>query len=445
MGVRSVLFGLLFLFAHTGISYAQSAQPGPDLVAAQNLIAEGKSEAAFELLAPFEDDFAGDLQFDYLFARAALESGQPSVASFIYERILAVEPSYIEVRLENGRAYFDMQNYARAKAEFELVLESEGLSQDLRALAEEYAAAAQEGLTPQRTFVSGFADYGVGLDDNVTAGPNSSVLLFPGGGTFDLGPGFVKNEDFYQAMRVGGDVQHSLTDAWQVIGSVEYSNRLHQTERSLDSHTLTALVGLAFLTSRTYTSVMGSGLRSYSDDSFSREDLGASIQWSARVTDANSVSAGLSYSDLRHVGSAAQVEDYDSYSANGSWSHTFPDGRTQLSLGVSLIYEVEEGGRTDGDKLGAGLNASVSKQFTDAISGFVSASYQRDNFQSLNELFAADRHDHGYSASGGVTWAFAEGWSLRPQASWRKTVSNVQFPAWSYDQIDVALHLHRLF
>ena len=157
---------------------AQSNPAAVDLAAAQSLLAQGKAQAAFDLLAGFEDELAGDLQFDYLLARSALESGQPSLASFIYERILAIEPNYVGVRLENGRAYLELENFARAKQEFELVLGFENLPPDLRATAEQYAEIAQAGLTPKRTFFNAFAEYGFGLDDNVNSALSTNVGNF---------------------------------------------------------------------------------------------------------------------------------------------------------------------------------------------------------------------------------------------------------------------------
>jgi len=82
---------------------------------------------AYQLLEPHEDRLAGDIKFDYLLARSALETGRPSKASFIYERILAQEPNYVGVRLEMGRAYLALGDYARAKLEFETVMRFENL------------------------------------------------------------------------------------------------------------------------------------------------------------------------------------------------------------------------------------------------------------------------------------------------------------------------------
>ena len=78
LGVALCAFGAMYSSA----SFAQAKEL--DLNVAQALIAEGKAEEAFQLLEPFEAEFAGELQFDYLLARAALESGRPSPVSYTH-------------------------------------------------------------------------------------------------------------------------------------------------------------------------------------------------------------------------------------------------------------------------------------------------------------------------------------------------------------------------
>ena len=93
---------------------AAAQAPEPDIKKAEALIRDGKAAEAFALLEPYETKKAGDPVFDYLLATAALNSGQPSRAGFIYERILAVNPDYAGVRADMGRAYFAMGEIGRA-------------------------------------------------------------------------------------------------------------------------------------------------------------------------------------------------------------------------------------------------------------------------------------------------------------------------------------------
>ena len=89
---------------------------------AEQLVASGKAQAAFDLLAPQEFDFAGNPKFDLLFGYAALESGNPSLASLAFERVLAVEPNNPEARLHLARAYYALNDPSQAQREFETLL-----------------------------------------------------------------------------------------------------------------------------------------------------------------------------------------------------------------------------------------------------------------------------------------------------------------------------------
>jgi hypothetical protein len=133
---------------------------------AEALMRSGRYAEAFELLEPLEDKLAGDLRYDYLLARAALEMGDPSRATFVYERLLAVEPNFPGVRLEMGRAYYLLGDYARAKLEFETLLRFPNLPPDLRQQATIYAQAVEERLAGKRTVGVGYIEYGYGYDSN---------------------------------------------------------------------------------------------------------------------------------------------------------------------------------------------------------------------------------------------------------------------------------------
>ena len=404
-----------------------------DLNVAQALIAEGKAQQAFDMLAPFEDEFAGELQFDYLLARSALESGKPSLASFIYERILVVEPNYVGVRLENGRAYMEMQNFARAKQEFDLVLRFDNLPPDLRSTAEEYARIVSEQLEPKKFFYNLFAEYTFGIDDNVTGLQSSSLIDIPGGTTVVQPDDSVKQEDFFHALRLGGQAIYQVTDNWQLHGGADYSGRFHENNRTLDSHDAELRTGFGYVTRNSNLRLLGRAGHLYQDDDHTRKTLGVSADFLYALDERNQLSATLSYTDFRFIGEANQVNDFDAYNTSIGLNHAFWDGKALL--GVTLIggYENEEGGRLDGNKLFAGANVSVQASFTDTLGGFLVASAQRDQYKKANAVFLRRRHDNLYTATGGLTWRFAENLSLRPQVGWLYSDSNIQTSG--YDQL----------
>ena len=69
---------------------------------AEGLIKTNQFDEAYALLEPWEVAGAGDQVYDYLLGTAAMESYRPSKASFVYERILAVAPGYIDVRADTS-------------------------------------------------------------------------------------------------------------------------------------------------------------------------------------------------------------------------------------------------------------------------------------------------------------------------------------------------------
>lgn len=365
----------------------------PDLEKAQALIAQGDSAQAFEILAPFESQFADDLQFDYVLARLALESGQPSLASFIYERILAVEPNYVGVRIENGRAYLEMSNYARAQQEFETVLQFENLPTDLRQTAEQYARITQELGTPKTTSFSNYAEYGFGYDNNINSALSEAAVELSGGLTLLLDRLSRKLGDSYHARSAGTEVLHAVDSNWQVFGGVDYVGRLHGSETFFDYHDLEGRVGVGYATGTHAFRLSGRYGRFFFNDETLRDVAGGSLSWRHALDDSNQVNASASYGAYRFDNELLKSNDFDSWGLAAGLNHGFAEGRWLAS--VSLTTNVEEaiGERLDGDQMLGGLNLSVQGALTDEIGVFASTGVQRSNYATPNSLFDSTRHD----------------------------------------------------
>ncbi len=142
MGYRLYKVHALLLSVTLGtLSVACGAEPGP-ISQAEALLAEGKTQAVYDLLAPLEFEYSGDPKFDLMFGYAALESGNASVASLAFERVLALEPSNPEARLHLARAYVVLNDPASAKREFETLLAANP-TQSIRATIGQYLGALQ--------------------------------------------------------------------------------------------------------------------------------------------------------------------------------------------------------------------------------------------------------------------------------------------------------------
>ena len=65
---------------------------------AHALVKAGKFSEAYQLLLPYQTDYAGDTDYDYLLGIVALDSGKPTEAIFALERVLAVNPGHLQAR-----------------------------------------------------------------------------------------------------------------------------------------------------------------------------------------------------------------------------------------------------------------------------------------------------------------------------------------------------------
>src|SRR5262249_6738797 len=138
---------------------AVAATDAETVAQGEALVKAGRYADAYQLLEPLEDRLAGDLKYEYLLARSALQTGRPRRASFISGRLLAAEQNYVGGRLEMGRAYLALGDYARAKLEFEAVLRFENLPPGLREQAQVYDKAAAEFISGKKTVFNGYAEY----------------------------------------------------------------------------------------------------------------------------------------------------------------------------------------------------------------------------------------------------------------------------------------------
>jgi outer membrane protein len=416
------------------VSWAQS---DAEVVArGEALVRAGQYAEAYKLLEPLEDRLAGNLKFDYLLARSALESGQPSKASFIYERILAVEPNYVGVRLEMGRAYFALGDVSRAKLEFETVLRFQNLPADLRQQAQIYDKTANEYLEGKKTVGYAYLEYGYGYDSNPQSATRVSPIAFIDVGTLPVAP---PEGDQYHALTLGGELVHALSDKFSIFAGVDARARQYTDLSASDWSTVDGRAGLGYNNGAHNVRFALTGGRFWLDKLQTRDSGGASLDYRYLAGKQDQVTFGLNGSRNKFVPDALKINSYDLYQISLGWLHGAADGRG--AAGVTLLGGVENelNGRVDGDKPFVGARLSLQRALTGSIGAFLLAGAQYGKYTEVNPLFAEKRIDTLYDVTAGMSWTFAKGWSVRPQVLYMKNRSNL--PLYEYDRTDVSLNL----
>lgn len=407
---------------------------------AEAMMRAGRYVEAFQLLEPLEDQLAGDLRYDYLLARAALEMGDPSRATFVYERILAVEPDFPGVRLEMGRAYYLLGDYARAKLEFETLLRFPNLPPDLRQQATIYAQAVEEQLAGKRTVGVGYIEYGYGYDSNPQSITSVSPITTAAGDPLFLGG---ERSDHYNSLSLGGELAHALGGGLSLYAGGDARLRAHRHIDTADFGMLDGRVGLGYTSGSSQTRVGVSAGRYGLDYEPTRDNAGLNAEYRALLNPANQLTVNVQLTRFEFVPVLLKENDYDLFQGTVGWLRVVNDGKG--ALGISLLggYEKARGSRLDGDKPYIGARLTLQNSFTDRIGAFFLGGAQRGKYKDFNIAFGDERTDTLYDAIAGMSWTFAPGWSLRPQVAYIKNDSNLAI--FEYEKTDVSINLRKDF
>jgi tetratricopeptide (TPR) repeat protein len=362
------------------------------------LVKAGRYADAYQLLEPLEDRLAGDTKYDYLLARSALETGRPSKASFIYERILAVEPNYVGVRLEMGRAYLALGDYARAKLEFEAVLRFENLPPGLRDQAQVYDKAAAEYISGKKTVFNGYAEYGFGYDSNPQSFTKFNPLILSGENILDLPPDQLRRSDHYNAFVLGGEAVRVFGEGFSAFLGLDSRGRVYNNVDAADFYSLDGRTGIGYAQGAHNTRLTLSGGGYWLNDIRTRDSQGQSLDYRYLVTKSDQFNVAVGGSQFKYVPESLRTNDFRLDQGSLGWLHGSSDGRTVY--GVTALGGVET---------------------------------------QTNTAFDLTRLDTLYDATLGVTWSFTKGWSLRPQVIRLRNKSSI--PLFEFDRTDASLNV----
>ena len=403
------------------------------------MVRAGRYAEAYQLLEPLEDKLAGDVRYDYLLARSALETGRPSLASFIYERILAVDPNYAGVRLEMGRAYLALGDFARAKLEFETVLSFSNLPPALREQAVAYAKAAEDRLAGKATVFKGYIEYGYGYDSNPQSATAANPITVANGFLIFLDNTSLARSDHYHALTAGGEVNHGLSERLSLYAGGDARLRGYREIDVANYGQLDGRLGLGYAEGPNSGRLGVIGGRYFLDDQKVRDNAGLTAEYRRLIGNRDQVSLNLVAGGYRYLPDTLQVNDYDLYQATLGWLGVVNQGRGVVGVSVLAGEEQATNGRLDGDKPFYGVRLTLQNTLTERTGVFVLAGVQRGKYKEIHPTFGVTRVDELYDFIAGVSWNFAQGWSLRPQLVHLKNKSNVSL--FDYDRTDLSLNL----
>lgn len=436
--------GVLMALASTlAFSLPVAATEEPVLEQALSLLKSQEYKKAYALLEPLESERSGDVNFDYLFGVAAIDSGNVTRGVFALERVLAIQPNHAQARAEIARAYFQLGENETAKAEFEHVL-NQSPPEDAKESINRFLSAIDKNLglaTRYRAFI----DFGIGHDTNVNSATTAANVAVPvfGGAIFNLSNSAQELSSNFISLAAGASFSTPVSQDISVFGSVGGSKKLNWSQEQFNTDFLDFNLGAQYKKGlNAYSLALQDGSYYVGSERF-RHAYGLTGQWQRTINENNQFSTFVQATRLEYPGQG--IRDADRYVLGTGWGHAFGGDKAPV-LFLSGYVGTEEERESNVPFLGHdlyGLRAGGQVTLNPKTVFYGSAGYEYRDYGGDDPLFLKTREDDQYDLAIGVRYLPGYNWTIRPQISYTKTDSNIVIN--EYDRTVISINFRHDF
>jgi hypothetical protein len=334
-----------------------------------------------------------------------------------------------------------MENYARAKIEFETVLTFQNSPPDLKSAAQQYLSAIEQRQQGKKTIAVGYVEMGFGRDSNINSAVGRNPLNV-NGDTLFLPTQNVRTGARYMQVGGGGEINHQLNDNFGLYGGADLRGRAHNDHSASNYGMIDGRGGLSYSSGASLYRVGVAAGRYILDGNGTRDTYGVNADWRHAVNNNNQLLVVGTYSENRYLEPGGSVNDFNLSTLNVGWTKTFGKANAvNVLLGVG--NEDAVGGRDDGDRKYYGVHVTLQLAITEKVSGFAVVGMQKSNYETVNANYDLLRGDRLEDATLGLSWNFADRWILRPMVSYIRNKSNIGLN--EFDRLDASVTLRRDF
>lgn len=415
---RTVALALAFALPLSAL-----AQGDQVLDQAKKLLDAKRPKEAYDLLRPLEPKRAGQIEFDYLLGIAALDAGDAQSAVFALERVLAVNPNYLQARAEIARAYFVLGEKENARREFQSV-RAQNPPEQARQTIDRYLSA----LEPQATQFRAFVEVAAGYDSNVNSATRSSTIALPalGGAIGTLNPAAQSQGAWFGGFGAGASVSHAIAAEWALIGNAAYAGKWNANASEFDTGQWDASGGARWARGPEQIIAIAQGQDFRLDNNNYRTSLGGTAQWLHNFSDTQQSTLFGQYAALRYPDQSPR--NANRWIVGAAYSQAF--GGSYNPIGYLSGYGGNEPTTDDAfSYLGyrpIGVRIGGQLSFAAQVIGFASASWENRRYGGVDPTFLVTRKDNQYDARIGVAYTFLPLWTLTPQVAYTKNNSNIE-------------------
>lgn len=429
--LKAPLFCLLLL---PGLAIAEAF----DMQHLKSLFDTYQRKQAYAYATKFLDSQEGDPYFDYLYGVSAIDAGHASQGVFALERVLLQFPQDPVARLELARGYFILEEYARARQEFEDVLATDP-PDSVKRTAYLYLDKIRLKEARYRTIFSGFAEVGAGYDSNVNSAPGDdfSGLLTPSSTE--------QSDSFYN---VAGQFKmgHPFSPGWVFNVVATGVLKKNRDLSAFDTLTGTLQTGVALNSESSLYNFDLIAQEFQLDGNSYRTLLGANLGWKYDINQRSNITSGLQYADLKY--DQFSVLDSRLMTLNVGYTHQFaarlaPVFYSNLKLGREDAKSSDDAAQANTQRniasLRLGLALSLSSKFIVQMStGLQNSRYAKEQLDITGKT--ATRDENYITADLNLLWLINHDWRLDTRLSYAKNDSNLEIR--QYDRKLVSINLN---
>ena len=264
------------------------------------LIEQRRAAEAYELGLQ-HPEMTGEPLYDYYFGIAAVDAGRAGLGVLALERFMLQDPSNDLARLELGRAYFSIGDYARAEREFKVVLAKSPPATVVRTI-QRFLSEIKKRKSKSKVIFGGFMEAGFGYTSNVNSGVANPDLILPVFGPVRLSNSALAKESEVGQFAGGGFMSVPLGDNVRAGFSTSLSYRNNTRVSGYNLSTITSSLNLGYFGQKTTLTLGGSGGFALLDEKKFRQNYGGSISAKYKLRKNIAISSELSLQQLKYFG-----------------------------------------------------------------------------------------------------------------------------------------------
>lgn len=406
---------------------------------AESLLAGQKAADAVALLAPLEDERAGDPDYDYLLGQALLETGDPSNAVFAFERCLTAQPENGPCRVQMARTHLAMGETANARAELETIQAYNPPAQ-VQELVSKFLGAVSVREKQEKRQLTAYAQAGAGFDSNANSATDASQFAIPGF-VFPLNAQNRRLESSFAGLQTGGSFIYRHTQKFSSSGDIGLNLRNYFDESQFSYNMLDGSVGANYRLSNGQISTKLSLQKMWLDGNAYRDVVGLNGQYQRDIGLTGQLACFLQTNRMRYDSQTSR--DSDRLLGGVAWTQGF-DG-TYSPVVYASAY-------TGNDKTSS--NAPVSTQFANDFFGLRtggtlsfsntlrmngSISYESRSYDTPQLINSIVRDDKQTDLSLGLAWRIKPALTLQPVFTFTQNTSNTVI--YDFDRHVISLDL----